>query len=83
MRAEKLILHADRQGVIQGLPTLAPHQKVEVILLIDDQSQIPPRRKPSPRLAYQGAVLLGDDLAPAFTPEDWDMLGEQNLVERE
>lgn len=34
----------------------------------------PKRRQPSPRLACQGARLLGDDLAPVIPPEDWRVL---------
>jgi hypothetical protein len=75
MRAEKLSLQTDQQGVLQGLPVLAPNQKVEVILLIEDENQAVLHRKPSPRLANRGAILLGDDLAPAIPPGDWAMLG--------
>jgi hypothetical protein len=75
MRAEKLSLQADQQGVLQGLPVLAPNQKVEVILLIEDENHTVPCRKPSPRLANRGAILRGDDLAPAIPSEDWIMLG--------
>jgi hypothetical protein len=34
----------------------------------------PARRRPSPRLAGQGARLSGDDMAPAIPPEDWGEL---------
>lgn len=73
MYAEKFILKANQQGILHGLPTVAPHQEVEVILLIADRPQPLPakRRKPSPRLANQGARLQGDDLAPAIPLADW------------
>ena len=32
------------------------------------------RRRPSPRLAGQGAHLQGDDMAPAIPLEDWGEL---------
>ncbi len=72
MRAKKLILKADQQGVLHGLPVVAPNQEVEVILLMDDRKapSSPQRRKPSPRLANQGASLHGDDMKPAISAED-------------
>jgi hypothetical protein len=30
-----------------------------------------PRHEPPPELAWQGAELHGDDIAPAFTLEEW------------
>lgn len=76
MRAEKLILKADQQGVLHGLPIVAPNQEVEVILLMEDRKTSSPahRRKPSPRLANQGASLQGDDMKPAIPIEDWGSL---------
>jgi hypothetical protein len=76
LHAEKIILNADQQGVIHGLPKVAPYQKVEIILLVDDVEPavfqpLPQRRKPSPRLANQGAQLHGDDMAPAIPLADW------------
>lgn len=73
MHAEKLILITDGQGVLRGLPVLPPNQEVEVILLMEDRKapSMPHRRKPSPRLANQGASLQGDDMSPAIPLEDW------------
>lgn len=73
MYAEKLILKANPQGILQGLPTVAPNQEVEVILLLADRQQplLARRRKPSPRLANQGARLQGDDMPPAIPLADW------------
>jgi hypothetical protein len=48
-----------------------------VIVLLDaDQAEpvAPKKHRPSPRLAFQGAVLHGDDLAPALTPSEWGEL---------
>ncbi|MBK1642146.1 hypothetical protein CKO12_09705 [Chromatium okenii] len=75
MYAEKLVLKANQHGVLQGLPVVAPHQEVEVILLIADCSEPLPvkRRQPSPRLANQGARLQGDDIQPAIALEDWNV----------
>jgi hypothetical protein len=71
MLAEKFILHSDSQGRLTGLPKLAPHEEVEIILLRKERSASLPRHKPSPKLAYQGAKLLGDDIAPAIAIEEW------------
>ncbi len=35
------------------------------------------RRRPSPRLAWQGARIHGDDLAPAIPLGDWGNLFEK------
>ena len=41
---------------------------------IAGDSPSPKRRSPSPRLANQGAQLLGDDQEPAITLEEWGSL---------
>lgn len=71
MLAEKFVLHTDSQGRLTGLPTLAPNEEVEVILLRKERSAPLLHHKPSPKLAYQGAQLLGDDIAPAIAIEEW------------
>ena len=78
MRAEKLILKTDHQGILHGLPVLPPNQEVEVILLMAEltHSQPPKRRQPSPRLAYKGATLYGDDMEPALPANEWNMLSQ-------
>lgn len=83
MHAEKLILKADEQGVLHGLPVVAPNQMVEIILLMPDLKTPPStsRRKPSPRLANQGARLLGNDMTPAIPLQDWgDLYGSSTGV---
>ncbi|WP_295384366.1 hypothetical protein [uncultured Thiodictyon sp.] len=48
-----------------------------VIVLLDvDQAELaaPKKHRPSPRLAFKGAQLHGDDLAPALTPSEWGEL---------
>lgn len=50
------------------------HARVIVLLPSTDEHGAAPglrRRKPSPRLANKGARIHGDDLAPAFSDEDW------------
>lgn len=37
------------------------------------------RRHPSSRLANQGARLLGDDMAPVISPEEWRMLSNNEV----
>ncbi|MGH8558291.1 MAG: hypothetical protein ACRESZ_12685 [Methylococcales bacterium] len=78
MLAEKFILHTDNQGRLTGLPNLAPNEEVEVIVLRKEPGAAFPRHKPSPKLAYQGAKLLGDDLAPAIALEEWGDLFRNN-----
>ena len=53
-----------------------PHQPgpARVIVLVETEQASPaktPRHQPSPRLAGKGAKLHGDDIAPAFTLEEW------------
>jgi hypothetical protein len=71
MLAEKLFLTADQDGRLSGLPILTPYEKVEVVVLRPEPGTHPRRRQPSPKLAWQGAKLLGDDLAPTIPLEDW------------
>jgi hypothetical protein len=78
MRAEKFILRTDDEGRLTGLPSLPPNEEVEVIVLHKRPAASFPRHKPSPTLAYQGAKLLGDDLAPAIALEEWGDLFRKN-----
>jgi hypothetical protein len=74
MIAERLVLHADQQGHLTGLPTLQPLEEVEVIILRKEGPMPRRRRQPSPELAWRGAYLSGDDLEPAIPLEDWGEL---------
>jgi hypothetical protein len=59
------------------LPRPQRRGPARVIVLLDaDQAEpvAPKKHRPSPRLAFQGAVLHGDDLAPALTPSEWGEL---------
>lgn len=78
MLAEKFIVHTDSQGRLTGMPDLAPNEEVEVIVLRKGPRASCPKHKPSPKLAYQGAKLLGDDLAPAIALEKWGDLYRNN-----
>jgi hypothetical protein len=71
MIAERLVLHADQQGHLIGLPTLQPLEEVEVIILRKEVPLPQRRHQPSPELAGRGAHLLGDDIEPAISLEDW------------
>jgi hypothetical protein len=45
-----------------------------VIVLIEAREAVQTgrsRHEPPSELAWQGAELHGDDIAPAFTPEEW------------
>ena len=71
MIAERLVLHADQQGHLTGLPTLQPLEEVEIIILRKG-APVPRRhRQRSPELAWRGARLSGDDIEPAIPLEDW------------
>ena len=55
-----------------------PHrgQRARVIVLIPapgepEVASGASRHSPSPRLAFKGARVHGDDLAPAFSEEEW------------
>lgn len=48
------------------------HARVIVLLDEDQDTVVAPRKhRPSPRLAYKGAELHGDDTAPAFSQDEW------------
>ncbi len=70
MLAEKLYLTADQEGRLTGLPIVTPNENVEVVLLRPEPARTK-QRQPSAMLAWQGGLLLGDDLAPAIPLEDW------------
>jgi len=64
----------DNSEIHIKLPRSQPRGPARVIVLLEtDQptSVLPKRHAPSPRLAFRGAVLNGDDLAPALTPGEW------------
>lgn len=59
------------------LPQQHQPGRARVIVLIEaDQGERGKSRKrtPSPRLAYKGAELHGDDIAPAFSQDEWGEL---------
>ncbi len=80
MLAEKFVLHADSQGRLTGLPNFAPNEEIEVIVVRKGQAVPLPRHKPSPMLAFQGAKLPGDDVAPAIGIEEWGELFQGDHV---
>lgn len=64
------------------LPRPQRRGPARVIVLLDaDQSApvAPKRHAPSPRLAFKGAQMNGDDLAPALTTSEWgELYGERH-----
>ncbi len=74
MHAERFILRTDSDGHLANLPTFPPNEEVEVIVLLKEPKKPKPRNQPSPLLAWQGAKLIGDDIAPAFSAEEWGKL---------
>jgi hypothetical protein len=75
MHAIKINAEIDNNGEIHlKLPPPRRPGPARVIVLFDpDQPiQVGGRgHRPSTRLAGQGARLHGDDIAPAFSPEEW------------
>lgn len=48
------------------------HARVIVLLDADQKAAVKPiKHRPSPYLAYKGAELHGDDIAPAFSQDEW------------
>jgi len=73
MHAERLFLETNEKGQLQGLPDLRPHQKIEVILLLPDETVTPAiRRQPSPFLAGK-MKILSDIIEPPLSLEEWDL----------
>ncbi|MEE4358844.1 MAG: hypothetical protein V2I97_20405 [Desulfococcaceae bacterium] len=58
MQKERFILEADGNGHVPFLPVLNPYQKIEIIILPEDNKKTV-RRKPSPFLA--GKIRFADD----------------------
>ena len=81
MLAERFILHTDSNGHLTDLPVFPPNEDVEVIVLRKEPKKPRPRNQPSPLLAWRGAKLLGDDIAPAFSIEEWGDLFQENNSE--
>jgi hypothetical protein len=75
MQAIEIDARIDERGEIHiKLPQGRPPGPARVIVLFDtDQASRPePRRHmPSSRLADKGAKLHGDDIAPAFSQDEW------------
>jgi len=74
MLAEKFALRTDSLGRLIGLPPLASKEEVEIIVIRKEPVSPRSGHRPSPRLAYSGAMLTGDDIEPAFTAEEWGQL---------
>lgn len=77
MKAERLILETDDQGLLQGIPRLPPRSKVEAIFLLISDSSAPETnkgRQPPSELAGK-VKIKGDIVGPAITEKDWKMLG--------
>jgi hypothetical protein len=74
MRAERLVLETDEQGQIKGLPVLPPKARVEVIvLLLEESAGQPKRRRPSPALKDM-MQIVGDITSPVADESDWEAL---------
>lgn len=75
MQAIEIDAVIDHQGEIHiKLPQRCRSGSARVIVLIDSDREPPAvhrGHRPSPRLAGQGARLHGDDIAPAFSTEEW------------
>lgn len=75
MQAIEIDTRIDDQGEIHiKLPQPRPPGTARVIVLFESEEGRPAevkRHRPSSRLANRGARLHGDDIAPAFTLEEW------------
>jgi len=71
MRAERVIIETDSQGLPRSLPRLPPNSRVEAIFLIQEPlTGRPARRAPPPEIAGKGQIL-GDIVSPAIQESDW------------
>lgn len=76
MEAIRRIQTVQNGEVHLQLPKQYWGQVVEIIVLRKGTEFPITRHRPSPKLANQGAKLLGDDIAPAFAAEEWGELFE-------
>jgi hypothetical protein len=73
MYAERLLIETDTEGNPCHLPKLPPSAKIELIVLVLEETQPLLRRQPPPSIAGKGKIF--DDLiAPAVPESDWDAL---------
>jgi hypothetical protein len=73
MQAHRALLETDENGRLNAVPSLPPHAKVEAIFLVLDAGRIASARTPPPELT--GVQIHGDIVAPAISPEDWNLGG--------
>ena len=73
MYAERLLIETDPEGKPCHLPKLPPSAKVELIVLVLEETPASPRRQPPPSIAGQGEILE-DLITPAVPETDWDAL---------
>jgi hypothetical protein len=75
MQAIEIDTRIDEKGEIHiKLPQPRPPGPARVIVLFEAPEAAPGgrlRHEPPPELAWKGAEVRGDDIAPAFTPEEW------------
>ena len=75
MQAIEIETEIDENAEIHlRLPRGLKPGRARVIVLVESRETAPterPGHEPPAELAWQGAELLGDDIAPAFTLEEW------------
>jgi len=75
MQAIEIDAQIDDQGEIHiKLPQPRPPGPARVIVLFEGPEGIPagrPRHRPPAELAWKGAQVHGDDMAPAIALEEW------------
>lgn len=78
MKAIELEAEVDENNEIHiKLPKQHRGERARVIVVLESEQGVAakaPRHRPSPRLAFRGARLDGDDIEPAFTEEEWGAL---------
>jgi hypothetical protein len=71
MQAHRALLETDENGRLSAVPPLPPHAKVEAIFLVLDAGRTAGVRTPPPEMT--GLQIHGDVVAPAISPEEWNL----------
>ncbi len=74
METKRIYLKTDQYGKLLYQPTLPPNVRIEAIFIIaEEKNKNKRKRKPSPVIFGKGRII-GDIVAPASPPQDWDVL---------
>jgi len=71
MRAQRIILHTNMQGLMIEQPVLPANSTIEAIFLLEESNVKSLRKQPSSRL--RNTFSVHDDLiSPVLKPEEWE-----------